>query len=283
MKNGWLRFLASVLIVAFAGGLAAAAAADRPLLVLSTTSVENSGLMAYLLPKFEAKAGFKVVLAAFGTGQAIRAARNGDADLLIVHDKPSELAFMADGFGVERREFMYNDFLVVGPVDDPARIAGMTDVEAALRRIVATGALFVSRGDTSGTHKAELRLWAAAGLDPNSFDVSWYRAVGAGMGATLNAAAGMQAYTLVDRGTWLAFRNRRVLKALVEGDPRFVNQYSVLLINPERHPHLQHDKARVLADWLVSPEGQDAIGSFRVAGEQLFVPNAHQRNASRRE
>lgn len=271
----WLRRLA--LAAAFVAGFAGSViAAEKPLLIVSTTSVENSGLMTYLLPIFEEKAGFKAVLAAYGTGQALRIAENGDADMLIVHDKPSELKFMADGFGAERREFMYNDFLIVGPRDDPAGVAGMTDVVAALQQIRDSGGLFVSRGDNSGTHKAELRLWAAAELDPDTFDAAWYREAGAGMGATLNTAAGMLAYTLVDRGTWLAFRNRSTLTAMVEGDPRLYNQYSVLLINPARHPHLQHAKARALADWLVSEEGQAAIGAFRLEGEQLFTPNAHE-------
>ena len=248
-------------------------AQERSVRMLSTTSTENSGLFSYLLPIFESKTGIRVHVVAVGTGQALRAARNGDADVLMVHDKASELKFIADGHGIERREVMYNDFVIVGPREDPAKIGGNKDVIRALQMIKKSGAAFVSRGDDSGTHKAERRLWRAAGIEPEGRSNPWYREAGSGMGATLNIAAGMNAYTLTDRGTWLSFRNRRSLSVLVEGNPLLFNQYGIMLVNPARHPHVKVAEGRALIEWITSPEGQRAIGAFTINGQQLFMPN----------
>ncbi len=255
-------------------------AQERSVRMLSTTSTENSGLFSYLLPIFESKTGIRVHVVAVGTGQALRGARNGDADVLMVHDKASELKFIADGYGVDRREVMYNDFVIVGPRDDPAKIGGTNDAISALQMIKKSGAVFVSRGDDSGTHKAERRLWRAAGIEPEGRSNPWYREAGSGMGATLNIAAGMNAYTLTDRGTWLSFRNRRDLEILVEGDPPLFNQYGILLVNPAKHPHVKVKAARALIDWITSPEGQRAIGNFTVKGQVLFIPNFRAKGGS---
>lgn len=272
------------------GGLAAAlltatfaspgGAQERSVRMLSTTSTENSGLLSYLLPIFESKTGIRVHVVAVGTGQALRGARNGDADVLMVHDKASELKLIADGHGIERREVMYNDFVIVGPRDDPAKIGGTNDAISALQMIKKSGAVFVSRGDDSGTHKAERRLWRAAGIAPGGRSDPWYREAGSGMGATLNIAAGMNAYTLTDRGTWLSFRNRRDLEILVEGDPPLFNQYGIMLVNPAKHPHVKAKEARALIDWITSPEGQRAIGKFTVEGRVLFIPNFRAKGGS---
>ena len=248
-------------------------AQERSVRMLSTTSTENSGLFSYLLPIFESKTGIRVHVVAVGTGQALRAARNGDADVLMVHDRASELKFIADGHGIERREVMYNDFVIVGPREDPAKIGGNKNVIRALQMIKKSGAAFVSRGDDSGTHKAERRLWRAAGIEPEGRSNPWYREAGSGMGATLNIAAGMNAYTLTDRGTWLSFRNRRSLSVLVEGNPLLFNQYGIMLVNPARHPHVKVAEGRALIEWITSPEGQRAIGAFTINGQQLFMPN----------
>ena len=255
-------------------------AQERSVRMLSTTSTENSGLLSYLLPIFESKTGIRVHVVAVGTGQALRGARNGDADVLMVHDKASELKFIADGHGIERREVMYNDFVIVGPRDDPAKIGGTNDAISALQMIKKSGAVFVSRGDDSGTHKAERRLWRAAGIEPGGRSDPWYREAGSGMGATLNIAAGMNAYTLTDRGTWLSFRNRRDLEILVEGDPPLFNQYGIMLVNPAKHPHVKAKEARALIDWITSPEGQRAIGKFTVEGRVLFIPNFRAKGGS---
>jgi len=244
------------------------------IVIASTTSTENTGLLDDLLPRFAAKTGIQARVVAVGTGQALRLAERGDADVLLVHDRVSEEAFVAAGFGVARHEVMYNDFVIVGPRPDPAGVRGMTDVAAALRRIADAGAAFVSRGDDSGTHKAELRLWQSAGVDPAPHSGDWYRETGSGQGASLNVASGMNAYMLTDRGTWLAFRNRGELELLVEGDPRLRNVYGVILVNPERHPHVKAAAGQAFVDWMVSPEGQRAIGAFRVNGEPLFFPSA---------
>ncbi|MCZ6483999.1 MAG: substrate-binding domain-containing protein [Alphaproteobacteria bacterium] len=248
-------------------------AQERSVRMLSTTSTENSGLLSYLLPIFESKTGIRVHVVAVGTGQALRAARNGDADVLMVHDKASELKFIAGGHGIDRREVMYNDFIIVGPREDPAKIGGNKDAIRALQMIKKSGAAFVSRGDDSGTHKAERRLWRAAGIEPEGRSNPWYREAGSGMGATLNIAAGMNAYTLTDRGTWLSFRNRRGLSVLVEGDPLLFNQYGIMLVNPARHPHVKVAEGRALIEWITSPEGQKAIGDFTINGQRLFTPN----------
>ncbi|BCX17387.1 MAG: tungsten ABC transporter substrate-binding protein [Geminicoccaceae bacterium] len=261
------------LALALGAPVSASRAADRSILLATTTSAENSGLLGYLLPRFEKASGIRVKVVAVGTGQALKLGERGDADLLLLHHPPSEEAFVAAGFGIDRREIMANDFLLVGPAEDPAGARGR-DVLAAFRAIAASGAPFVSRGDASGTHERERELWRAAGIDPGSAARGWYREAGSGMGATLNIAAAMGAYTLADRGTWASFANRRGLVVLVEGDPRLSNVYAVTLVNPARHPHVKVAEARALADWLGGPEGQAAIGSFEVGGTRPFRPIA---------
>jgi tungstate transport system substrate-binding protein len=250
-----------------------AAQEPRSITVASTTSAEQSGLFGYVLPLFERETGIAVRVVALGTGQALDVGRRGDADVVLVHDREAEERFVAEGFAAPlgRRPVMYNDFVVIGPRRDPAGVAGLRDVAEALRRIAATGVPFVSRGDRSGTHAAELRLWQTADVRPTGM---WYREVGQSMGPTLNIAAAQDAYALTDRGTWLAFRNRRDLTVLVEGDRRLFNQYGVLVVSPARHPHIKAENARRFAEWLVSPAGQKAIASYRIGGEQLFFPNA---------
>jgi tungstate transport system substrate-binding protein len=256
-------------------GAAGVAVADAPYITLaSTTSTDNSGLLDEILPKFKQASGVDVRVVAVGTGQALRLARNGDADVLMVHDRKSEEKFVADGFGVKRHPLMHNDFIIVGPRDDAAGVRGVSDVGQALSTIADEKVPFVSRGDDSGTHKAELRLWTAAQRDPSEASGTWYRETGSGMGATLNTAAAMGAYAFVDRGTWLAFKNRLDLEIVVVGDPRLMNPYSVILVNPERHAHVKAREAQRFIDWLLSPAGQKAIGDFRVNGEVLFVPDA---------
>jgi tungstate transport system substrate-binding protein len=265
-----------LLIAALLLPLAATAAAqERSITLASTTSTEQSGLFGHILPIFTRETGIGVRVVALGTGQALDVARRGDADVVLVHDRPAEERFVAEGFGLARRPVMYNDFVIVGPAADPAGIEGLSDATEALRRIAAARAPFVSRGDRSGTHAAELRLWQQAGVDPTAAGRgTWYREVGQGMGPTLNTAAASAAYALTDRGTWLAFRNRQDLAILSEGDERLFNQYGVIAVNPARHPHVQAEAARRFADWLVSPAGQHAIAGYKVGGEQLFFPNA---------
>jgi tungstate transport system substrate-binding protein len=246
---------------------------DRFIIVASTTSTQDSGLFDHLLPMFKEKTGIEVRVVAKGTGQAIKEAQNGDADVLFVHDTKSEEKFVAEGFGVKRFDVMYNDFIIVGPKSDPAGVRGMTDAPAALAKIAAASAPFASRGDDSGTHKAELRLWTAAGVDVKAASGSWYRETGSGMGPTLNTAAGMGAYALADRGTWLSFKNKGDLEIVVEGDKRLFNQYGVMLVNPEKHPHVKAADGQAFVDWLISPEGQQAIADFKIDGQQLFFPN----------
>ena len=264
----------SLAVVCLVAGTLSAVAADRFITVASTTSTENSGLFHYLLPLFQRDTGIEVRVVAVGTGQAIELARRGDADVLFVHHKPPEEKFVAEGFGVTRFDVMYNDFVVVGPQPDPAGVRGMTDVAAALAQIAAKHAIFVSRGDDSGTHKLELSLWKAAGVDVSAASGSWYRAAGAGMGATLNTASGLDAYSLTDRGTWLSFKNRGNLAILIEGDSRLFNQYGVMLVNPKKHPHVKAMDGQTFIDWLLSDKGQQAIAAFRLEGEQAFFPNA---------
>ena len=249
-----------------------AGAAERFITVASTTSTENSGLFGHILPFFTKKTGIAVRVVAVGTGQAIRLAERGDADVLFVHHLPSEEKFVREGYGVERFAVMYNDYVVVGPKADPARIGGYKDAAVACKKIAATGAPFASRGDNSGTHIAELAIWTRAGIDVKG--VTWYRATGSGMGATLNTAAGMGAYALADRGTWISFKNKQDLKIVVEGDPALFNPYGVIAVNPAKHPHVKAKDARAFVNWLVSAEGQGAIASFKLEGEQLFFPNA---------
>ena len=251
-----------------------AAAQDKFIVVASTTSTEQSGLFATLLPAFEKDTGIKVRVVALGTGQALDLARRGDADVVFVHDTVAEEKFVAEGFGVKRMPVMYNDFVLVGPRSDPAKVAGSKDILGALRKIEAAQAPFASRGDKSGTHAAELRYWKAAGVDLDAKKGAWYRDTGSGMGPTLNTASAMNAYVLTDRGTWLAFRNRGGLALLVEGDQQLFNQYGVMLVNPAKHPHVKKDPGQAFVDWVVSPPGQAAIASYKIGGEQLFFPNA---------
>jgi tungstate transport system substrate-binding protein len=253
---------------------APAAAQERPITVASTTSTEQSGLFGHILPVFTRETGIPVRVVALGTGQALDVGRRGDTDVVFVHDRAAEERFVAEGFGTGRRHVMFNDFVIVGPAADPARVVGGRDAAAALRRIAEARAPFVSRGDRSGTHAAELRLWQIAGTDPVTGRGQWYREVGQGMGPALNTAAAQNAYILADRGTWLSFRNRQELRILVEGDERLFNQYGVIPVNPQRHPHVNAAGARRFADWLVSPAGQAAIVAYRVNGEPLFFPNA---------
>ena len=252
-----------------------AAAQDQFITVASTTSTENSGLFGELLPQFQDETGIEVRVVAVGTGQAIELARNGDADVLFVHHEPSEEQFVADGFGVERHQVMYNDFVIVGPASDPAGIKGSKDVVDAMAKIAEAEAPFASRGDDSGTHKAELALWQEAGVDVAGASGSWYRETGSGMGPTLNTAAGMDAYALTDRGTWLSFQNPQNLEIVVEGDPRLFNQYGIILVNPEKHPHVKAELGQTFIDWVLSDEGQQAIADFKIGGQQAFFPNAH--------
>jgi len=242
--------------------------------VASTTSTQNSGLFDWLLPQFTEATGIEVQVVAVGTGQAIRIATNGDADVLLVHHEASERKFVADGLGLARHPVMHNDFVLVGPASDAAGIRGMSDVAATLRRIGESGSIFVSRGDDSGTHKKELELWATSGFDPRPASGDWYRESGSGMGATLNTAAAMGGYTLSDRGSWVSFGNKGDLEILVEGDERLHNPYSAIVVNPERHPHVHVREAQAFVDWLTSTRGQAAIAAFRVDGQQLFFPGA---------
>jgi tungstate transport system substrate-binding protein len=248
-------------------------AQERFITVASTTSTEQSGLFGHLLPAFEKAAGIKVRVVALGTGQALDMARRGDADVVFVHDKAAEEKFVAEGFGVKRQEVMYNDFVVVGPKSDPAKAAGK-DILDGLRRIEAAKAPFVSRGDKSGTHAAELRYWKAAGVDLEAKKGSWYRDTGSGMGPALNTAASMNAYILADRGTWLNFKNRGELGILVEGDSKLFNQYGVILVNPAKHAHVKQADGQKFIDWLVAADGQKAIADYKIGGEQLFFANA---------
>jgi tungstate transport system substrate-binding protein len=249
-------------------------AADDFITVSSTTSTEQSGLFNFILPIFTKDSGIKVRVVALGTGQALDMARRGDADVVFVHDKVAEEKFIAEGYGVKRQEVMYNDFILIGPKDDPAKVAGGKDITAALKKIEAAKAQFVSRGDKSGTHAAELRLWKMAGIDLDKAKGPWYKDTGSGMGPALNSAASMNAYILADRGTWLSFKNRQSLGIVVEGDKRLFNQYGVILVNPAKHPHVKKEAGQKFIDWLVSPAGQRAIAAYKIGDDQLFFPNA---------
>jgi tungstate transport system substrate-binding protein len=260
-----------LLALALAG---AAQAEEKFITVASTTSTEQSGLFKYLLPMFEKKTGIHVRVVAVGTGQALDIGRRGDADVLLVHAKPLEEKFIAEGYGVKRQDVMYNDFVLIGPKSDPAGVAGTKDVAAAFRKINEAQAPFVSRGDRSGTHFAELEIWKLAGIDIAKAKGPWYRDTGQGMGPALNTAAAMNAYILSDRGTWLSFKNRGELTIAVEGDRRLFNQYGVMLVNPARHPHVKVALGQAFIDWLLSAEGQQAIADYKINGEQLFFPNA---------
>ncbi|MBV8701217.1 MAG: extracellular solute-binding protein [Bradyrhizobium sp.] len=258
--------------------LSPAFSADRSIVVASTTSTEDSGLFGYLLPLFTAKTGIAVKVIAQGTGQALDTARRGDADVVFVHAKAQEEKFLAEGFGVKRFDVMSNDFVLIGPKADPAGIKGK-DIETALKAIKAREAPFISRGDRSGTHTAELALWRQAGIDIEAGKGPWYRAIGQGMGAALNTASALQAYVLSDRGTWISFKNRGDLDVLVEGDKRLFNQYGVMLVNPEKHPTVKKDDGRAFVNWLISPEGQAAIAGYKIDGQQLFFPDAHKKGS----
>jgi tungstate transport system substrate-binding protein len=264
-------------LVAIVAGLGAGGPgfAQQPsIIVASTTSTEQSGLFSHLLPRFSAATGIAVKVVAVGTGQALDIGRRGDADVVFVHDRPAEEKFLNEGFGVRRFDVMYNDFVIAGPKADPAHIAGDKDITAALRAIAAGKATFISRGDRSGTHEAELRLWREAGIDLEAIKGPWYREIGQGMGAALNMASATNAYLLTDRGTWLSFKNRGDLIVLTEGDRRLFNQYGVMLVNPLKHPNVRAREGQAFVDWLVSPEGQTTIAGYKVNGEQLFFPNA---------
>lgn len=254
---------------------AALPSAARAIVVASTTSTEQSGLFGHILPLFTQKTGIAVRVVALGTGQALDVGRRGDADVVFVHDRAAEDRFVAEGYGIERRDVMYNDFVLIGPKADPAKIAGTRDIAAGLKRIADTRSVFVSRGDNSGTHAAERRYFKDAGVDPTTGKGSWYRETGSGMGPALNTASSMNAYILADRGTWLAFRNRGDLAIVVEGDRRLFNPYGVMLVNPAKHPHVRAAEGRSFIDWLVSAEGQRAIAGYEVGGEPLFFPSAH--------
>jgi tungstate transport system substrate-binding protein len=248
-------------------------AQEKFIIVASTTSTEDSGLFKHLLPIFKAKTGIEVRVVAQGTGQALASARKGDADVVFVHDRVAEQKFVEEGFGLDRREVMYNDFVVVGPKSDPAKIAQSKDVLEGLKKIAASASPFASRGDKSGTHAAELRYWTQAKVDPLQGKGSWYRETGSGMGPTLNTASAMNAYAFTDRGTWLSFKNRGELTILVEGDQRLFNQYGVMLVNPAKHAHVKAALGQAFIDWITSNEGQAAISSYKIEGQQLFFPN----------
>ena len=254
-------------------------AQERFITVASTTSTEQSGLFPYLLPVFERQTGIKVHVVALGTGQALDVARRGDADVVFVHARAAEEKFLAEGEGVKRYPVMYNDFVLIGPKNDPAKIGGGKDIVVAMRKLEADHVPFVSRGDRSGTHMAELALWKAAGIDIDKSKGPWYRDTGQGMGPALNTAASMNAYLLADRGTWLAFKNRGDLVVLVEGDRRLFNQYGVMLVNPARHPNVKREFGQQFIDWLISPAGQKTIADYKINGEQLFYPNASDHDA----
>ena len=272
MKKLLLSFTAALSLVLLSQ-TQMAIAQEKSIVVSSTTSTEQSGLFGYLLPIFEKKVGIQVKVVAVGTGQALDIGRRGDADVVFVHDKPAEEKFIEEGYSTQRNEVMYNDFVLIGPKADPAKIGGGKDIQAALQKIAATQTPFISRGDKSGTHAAELRYWKGAGVEvsPSS---SWYKETGSGMGPALNTASAMNGYILSDRATWLTFKNRGDLSILVQGDPKLFNQYGVMLVNPVKYPQVKKSEGQVFIDWLISKDGQDTIASYKVGGEQLFFPNA---------
>jgi tungstate transport system substrate-binding protein len=276
-----LRLRTLVIVAALASSLVGTTgyAEEKSIVVASTTSTEDSGLFSHILPLFKAKTGIAVKVLAQGTGQALDTGRRGDADVVFVHAKSAEKRFVADGFGVKRYPVMYNDFVLIGPKSDPAGINGGKDIVAALKAIKEKGAPFISRGDRSGTHIAELNLWQAADIDVEMDRYPWYKSIGQGMGAALNTAVVSNAYVLSDRGTWLSFKNRGDLTISVESDKRLFNQYGVMLVNPERHAHVKTELGQAFIDWLISPEGQNAIANDKIDGEQLFYPNADDPNA----
>ena len=254
-------------------------AQDKSIVVSSTTSTQDSGLFGHILPLFKQKTGLEVKVVSQGTGQALDTGRRGDADVVFVHAKSLEDKFIAEGHGVKRFPVMYNDFVLIGPKSDPAGITGSKDIAAALNKIKEKGASFISRGDKSGTHNAELNLWKVAGIDIEKDKGPWYKSIGQGMGAALNTASASNAYVLADRGTWISFKNRGDLVVAVEGDKLLFNQYGVILVNPEKHANVKKDLGQQFIDWLVSPEGQKAIADYKINGEQLFYPNANDHSA----
>ena len=274
-----MKKLVMSVLAGFALALATAfnpAAAGDSIIVQSTTSTQNSGLYDHILPMFKEKTGIDVRVVAVGTGQALENGRRGDGDVLLVHAKPAEEQFVAEGYGVERYDVMYNDFVIVGPASDPAGVKGMDDASAALAKIAEEQAVFASRADNSGTHKKEISLWDVASVDPTEASGTWYRETGSGMGATLNTGIGMDAYVMTDRATWISFGNRGGHEILVEGDPALFNQYGIIMVNPEKHPNVNVEAAQTFIDWILSEDGQSAIASFKVDGQQLFTPNADQ-------
>jgi tungstate transport system substrate-binding protein len=271
--------LLSIALAALMLAAAPVARAQKFITVASTTSTEQSGLFKHILPIFQAKTGIEVRVVALGTGQSLDMGKRGDADVVFVHAKSAEEKFIAEGYGVKRLPVMYNDFVLIGPKSDPAKIAGGKDTLEALRKIKAAAAPFVSRGDRSGTHMAELALWKQAGTDIATDKGPWYRDTGQGMGPALNAASSMNGYILADRGTWISFKNRGNLAILVEGDKRLFNQYGLILVNPQKHKHVKKDMGQAFIDWVVSPEGQKAIADYKIGGEQLFFPNANDKGA----
>ena len=274
-RNGLLSVVFAALMLA----AAPFALAQKFITVASTTSTEQSGLFKHLLPAYEKKTGVQVRVVALGTGQALDMARRGDADVVFVHAKSAEEKFIAEGYGVKRLPVMYNDFVLVGPKSDPAKVAGGKDIVEALRKVKGATAPFVSRGDRSGTHMAELALWKTAGIDIAVDKGPWYRDTGQGMGPALNSASSMNGYILTDRATWLAFKNRGDLTIVVEGDKRLFNQYGVMLVNPEKHKHVKKELGQAFIDWVVSPDGQKAIADYKIGSDQLFFPNANDAGA----
>jgi tungstate transport system substrate-binding protein len=272
------RFLSLALVIVLGIAAGRVAAEDRSIVVASTTSTQDSGLFGYLLPIFKAKTGIDVKVIAQGTGQALDTARRGDADVVFVHAKAQEEKFVAEGFGVKRFDVMYNDFVLIGPKSDPAGIKGK-DIETALKSIQEKAAPFVSRGDRSGTHTAELALWKQSGIDIAAAKGPWYREIGQGMGAALNTANAMNAYVLSDRSTWISFANRGDLDIVVEGDKRLFNQYGVTLVNPDKYPSVKKDLGQAFVDWLISAEGQAAIAGYKIGGQQLFFPDAEKKGS----
>lgn len=274
MNSARMNCMAVMLAAALTALPFGMAGADESIIVQSTTSTKNSGLYDYMLPKVKAATGLTVNVVAVGTGQAIKNAQNCDGDVLLVHAKPAEEKFVAEGYGVKRSDLMYNDFVIVGPASDPAGVKGMNDVKAALGKIAAAKAPFASRGDDSGTHKKELALWKAAGVDPKTGSGEWYRETGSGMGATLNASVGMGAYAMTDRATWISFKNRGDFAIVVEGDGEMFNQYGVILVNEAKCPSVKSAAGQKFIDWLLSADGQAVIKSYEISGQQLFFPNA---------
>ncbi len=279
------RLIAQLLAAAAVtiGASAPSAAQDKSIIVASTTSTQDSGLFSHLLPLFKAKTAIDVKVVAQGTGQALDTGRRGDADVVFVHAKAQEEKLVADGFGVKRFDVMYNDFVLIGPKPDPARIKGSKDILAALKAIHLAAAPFVSRGDKSGTHSAELALWKAAMLDPAGAKPAWYREIGQGMGAALNTSSAMGAYVLSDRGTWISFKNKDALEIVVEGDAKLFNQYGIVLVNPDKHSAVKKDLGQAFIDWMISKEGQSEIRSYRIEGQQLFFPNANPEHLKKTE